>query len=123
MDKLIERPEVLQGTTYKIRDDAKQISIFVTINDAIDEEGNRRPYELFINTKYPELFEWMTAICVLTSALLQRVEDTTFLTDKLKTVFGKDSYYSKDIYGNPTQYRSFIEHLGCIIEQHTAECR
>lgn len=120
MEKLIQRHERLEGSTYKIRDDGKGVSIFVTINDAIYPDGSRRPYEIFMNTKKPELFEWMTAVCVLTSAYLQRSEDVEYITSRLKEIFGPESYYAKDLYGKTQQYHSFVGHLGSLLEEHIA---
>lgn len=118
MEKLIQRPDRLEGHTYKIRNDTKGVTTFVTINNAIYPDGSVRPYEIFMNTKHPDLFEWMTAVCVLTSAYLQRSEDIEYLTVRLKEIFGPESYYAKNLSGKSTQYHSFVGHLGALLEEH-----
>ena len=51
-----ERAEVLQGRTYKIN--PGDFAYYVTINDII-VDGKRRPYELFVNTKDIDHFQWV----------------------------------------------------------------
>ncbi|MCB1588406.1 MAG: NrdJb, partial [Xanthomonadales bacterium] len=51
----VERPEMLEGTTYKIRSPLFEHALYVTINDIVlnigTEHEMRRPFEVFINSK------------------------------------------------------------------------
>ncbi|MDV3256323.1 MAG: adenosylcobalamin-dependent ribonucleoside-diphosphate reductase, partial [Sphingomonas sp.] len=50
---LAARSEALHGTTYKLKWPDSAHAVYVTINDMIDE-GGRRPFEIFINSKNME---------------------------------------------------------------------
>src|SRR5690554_2971589 len=56
------RPEELEGYTYKIRYPGLDQAFYVTINDYIDANGNRRPFEIFINSKSVRHQEWIVAL-------------------------------------------------------------
>ena len=53
MHERIERPEVLIGSTYKIKSPLVEHAMYVTINDIVlnagTEHEHRRPFEVFIN--------------------------------------------------------------------------
>ena len=55
MHERLERPEVLVGSTYKIKTPISDHAMYVTINDIVLNEGTeyeqRRPFEIFINSK------------------------------------------------------------------------
>ena len=55
MHEKVERPEVLVGSTYKIKTPVSDHAMYVTINDIVLNEGTRheqrRPFEIFINSK------------------------------------------------------------------------
>ena len=55
MHEKLERPEVLIGSTYKIKTPVSDHAMYVTINDIVLNEGTpheqRRPFEVFINSK------------------------------------------------------------------------
>jgi len=55
MHERIERPDVLIGSTYKIKSPLVEHAMYVTINDIVlnggTEHEQRRPFEIFINSK------------------------------------------------------------------------
>ena len=55
MHEEIQRPEMLVGSTYKIKTPVSDHAMYVTINDILLNEGtvheSRRPFEIFINSK------------------------------------------------------------------------
>src|SRR5690606_38354082 len=60
MHESVERPEMLLGSTYKIKTPLSDHALYITINDIILNEGTeheqRRPFEIFINSKNMENF-------------------------------------------------------------------
>lgn len=80
---LAERPEKLQGETYKIKWPGSAHAIYVTIND--DEQG--KPFEIFINSKDTEHFAWTVALTRMISAVFRRGGDVGFVADELEQVF------------------------------------
>ena len=55
MHERVARPEMLFGSTYKIKTPLSEHALYVTINDIILNQGTphevRRPFEVFINSK------------------------------------------------------------------------
>lgn len=108
------RPEELEGTTYKIKYPGIDQAFYVVINDFINEEGNRRPFEMFINTKSVTHYEWIAALTRMVSAIFRRGGDVTFVVDELKQVFsGKGGVFWK---GKFTP--SLVAAIGHVIEKH-----
>src|ERR1700761_6713370 len=91
MHESVERPEVLIGSTFKIKTPVSDHAMYVTINDIILNEGTeyeqRRPFEIFINSKNLDHFQWIVALTRIISAVFRKGGDVTFLVDELKAVF------------------------------------
>ena len=83
---LTARPEALIGSTYKIKWPESEHALYVTIND-IEENGVRRPFEIFINSKNMEHYAWTLALTRMISAVFRRGGDVSFVAEELKAVF------------------------------------
>ncbi len=61
MHEKFERPESLEGSTYKIKTPLSDHALYITINDVVLNPGTdhevRRPFEIFINSKNLEHFQ------------------------------------------------------------------
>lgn len=108
------RPHELEGTTYKIKTPLSPDAIYVTINDIIQEDKSRRPYELFINTKNLQHFSWIVAMTRLISAVLRHDPKPCFLVDELKSVYDPNGGYFADGGYVP----SIAADIGRTIEKH-----
>jgi len=118
MHEKLERPEVLIGSTYKIKTPVSDHAMYVTINDIVLNEGTpheqRRPFEVFINSKNLDHFQWIVALTRVISAVFRKGGDTTFLVDELKAVFDpKGGYWQPGGKFMP----STIAELGYVIER------
>jgi len=75
MTEEVQRPEVLVGSTYKIKTPVSDHAMYVTINDIILNEGTpyeqRRPFEVFINSKNLDHFQWIVALTRIISGVSQ----------------------------------------------------
>ncbi|MBF0423307.1 MAG: hypothetical protein HQL73_09980, partial [Magnetococcales bacterium] len=91
---LPHRPDVLDGTTYKIKTPNSEHTFYVTINDILID-GKRRPFEIFINSKSMESLEWMVALTRVLSATFRREENAVFLVDELRSIFDAKGGYFK----------------------------
>lgn len=119
MTEFFERPEVLQGFTYKIKSPAADHAFFVTINDAILNAGTtdetRRPFEVFVSSKNMEHFQWIVALTRVISAVFRKGGDITFLVEELKAVFDPHGGYFKP---GGKFMPSLVAEIGDVIEQH-----
>ncbi len=112
--KQISRPIELEGITYKIKTPLSSEAIYLTINDIMDENGVRRPYELFINTKNLQHFSWIVAMTRLISAVFRKEPDPSFLVDELKSIYDPNGgYFSEGRY-----VPSLAADIGLVIEKH-----
>ena len=88
MTEEVQRPEYLVGATYKIKTPVSDHAMYVTINDIVLNEGTpyeqRRPFEIFINSKNLDHFQWIVALTRIISAVFRKGGDVTFLVDELK---------------------------------------
>ena len=119
MHERIERPEVLIGSTYKIKSPLVEHAMYVTINDIVlnagTEHEHRRPFEIFINSKSMEHFQWIVALTRIMSAVFRKGGDVTFLVEEMKAVFDPRGGYFK---AGGVYMPSLVAELGCIIEDH-----
>jgi hypothetical protein len=119
MHERLERPEMLVGSTYKIKTPISDHAMYVTINDIVLNEGTeyeqRRPFEIFINSKNLDHFQWIVALTRIISAVFRKGGDVTFLVDELKAVFDpRGGYWQPGGKFMP----SIIAELGHVIEKH-----
>ena len=118
----LERPEVLIGSTYKVKTPVSDHAMYVTINDILLNEGTkheqRRPFEIFINSKNLDHYQWIVALTRIMSAVFRKGGDVTFLVDELKAVFDpRGGYWQPGGKFMP----SIIAELGHIVEKHLVE--
>ncbi len=119
MHEKIERPETLVGTTYKLKTPLFEHALYVTINDIIlnagSEHEHRRPFEIFINSKNMDHFQWIVALTRIMSAVFRKGGDVTFLVEEMKAVFDPRGGYFK---AGGVYMPSLVAELGSIVEEH-----
>lgn len=112
----LNRPENLQGQTYKIKWPESEHAIYITLNDVIIG-GHRRPFEVFINSKNMEHFAWTVALTRMISAVFRRGGDVSFVVEELKAVF--DPRGGAWVEGK--YIPSILAAIGGVIERHMIE--
>jgi hypothetical protein len=119
MHEKLERPEILVGSTYKVKTPISDHAMYVTINDIVlnqnTDDEKRRPFEIFINSKNLDHYQWIVALTRVISAVFRKGGDVTFLVDELKAVFDpRGGYWQPGGKFMP----SIIAELGYIVEKH-----
>ncbi len=119
MHEKLERPDMLLGSTYKIKTPQSEHALYITINDVLLNQGTehelRRPYEIFINSKNMDHFQWIVALTRIISAVFRKGGDATFLVDELRSVFDpRGGYFKKGGKYKP----SLVCEIGDAIECH-----
>ena len=113
MTQPLSRPEELPGHTYKLRWPDSDHAIYITINDII-QDGRRRPFEVFINSKNTEHYAWTVALTRMISAVFRRGGDVSFVVEELKAVFDpRGGQWMEGEY-----VPSLLAALGGVIERH-----
>lgn len=120
MNEAVARPEMLMGTTYKIKPPVSEHAFYITINDVLLNEGTeheeRHPYEIFINSKSMDHYAWVVAMTRVISAVFRKGGDATFLVEELKAVFDPKGGYFKP--GSGQYMPSIVAEIGYVIETH-----
>ncbi|MEP4149177.1 MAG: NrdJb [Halioglobus sp.] len=119
MHEKVSRPEQLEGATYKIKTPLSDHALYLTINDIILNPGTdhelRRPFEIFINSKNMDHFQWIVALTRVISAVFRKGGDCTFLVEELKAVFDPQGGYFKS---GGRFMPSLVAEIGWAIEDH-----
>jgi ribonucleoside-diphosphate reductase alpha chain len=113
MTRPLDRPEALPGQTYKIAWPESEHAMYITINDIV-QDGRRRPFEVFINSKNMEHYAWTVALTRMISAVFRRGGDVSFVVEELKAVFDpRGGYWMGGRY-----IPSLLAAIGEVIERH-----
>jgi len=118
MHEKLKRPDVLPGSTYKIRTPLSEHALYVTINDVVLGQGteheHRRPFEIFINSKNMDHFQWTVALTRIISAVFRKGGNVAFLVDELCSVYDpRGGYLRKGGY-----VPSLVAEIGLVIKGH-----
>ncbi len=113
MAEPLDRPQALEGHTYKLKWPDSEHAIYLTINDILIG-GHRRPFEVFINSKNMEHYAWTLALTRMISAVFRRGGDVSFVVEELKAVFDpRGGAWMQGKY-----IPSILAAIGGVIEQH-----
>src|SRR5690606_33427726 len=119
MHEKLKRPEFLEGSTYKIKTPTSEHAIYVTINDVVLNHGSdhetRRPFEIFINSKNMEHYQWISALTLIISAVFRKGGDCTFLVEELRSVFDPKGGYMKR---GGRWMPSLVAEIGDVLDLH-----
>ncbi|MEM9755186.1 MAG: adenosylcobalamin-dependent ribonucleoside-diphosphate reductase [Pseudomonadota bacterium] len=113
MAKPLDRPQALEGQTYKLKWPDSEHALYITINDIV-LMGHRRPFEVFINSKNMEHFAWTVALTRMISAVFRRGGDVSFVVEELKAVFDPRG----GAWMGGKYIPSILAAIGGVIERH-----
>lgn len=116
MTKPLDRPGTIPGQTYKLKWPESNHAMYITLNDII-QDGRRRPFEIFINSKNVEHFAWTVALTRMISAVFRRGGDVSFVVEELKAVFDpRGGAWMQGRY-----VPSLLAAIGDVIETHLVQ--
>lgn len=115
VQQLVQRPPALTGHTYKVK--TPEHSVYITINNFVDHLGETRPFEIFINSKSMEHFQWVVALTRLMSAIFRQGGECSFLIEELHSIFDPKGGF----FHNKRYVTSLVAVIGDIVEQHLTE--
>jgi cytochrome c553 len=119
MHERLQRPDVLVGSTYKIKSPLFEHALYVTMNDIVLNPGTpheqRRPFEIFINSKNMDHFQWIVALTRIMSAVFRKGGDVTFLVEEMRAVFDPKGGYFK---AGGIYMPSIVAEIGAVVEDH-----
>ena len=113
MSEPLDRPDALEGHTYKVKWPDSEHALYITVNDLV-QGGHRRPFEVFINSKNMEHFAWTVALTRMISAVFRRGGDVSFVVEELKAVFDPRG----GAWMGGKYIPSILAAIGGVIERH-----
>ena len=112
-EPLSPRADQLHGSTYKLKWPESPHAVYVTIND-VEQDGSRRPFEMFINSKNMEHYAWTLGLTRMVSAVFRRSVDVAFVAEELKAVFDpRGGAWMQGRY-----VPSLLAAIGDVVERH-----
>ncbi len=119
MHEELQRPDELKGYTYKIKTPLSDHAMYITINNLVLNVGTQHeqeyPFEIFINSKNMDQFQWILALTRVISAVFRKGGDATFLVEELKQVFDpQGGYFKKGGRFMP----SLVAEIGEVLDRH-----
>ena len=90
-----ERPPVLNAKVYKLKSGFVDYAIYITLAYK-EENGRKRPFEIFINSKDLTRAAEYTVLTRLISAIFRKSDDPTFIIEELKSIYDPNGGYFKD---------------------------
>lgn len=119
MSDIKERPDVLYGSTYKIKPPTSDHAIYITINDVILNRGteheSRQPYEIFVDSKNMVFFPWIVALTLVLSAVFRSGQSINQIVNELTAVFDPNGGYFKR---GGKYMPSVSAEIGHVINEH-----
>lgn len=112
----LDRPQALEGRTYKLKWPGSEHALYITVNDLV-HDGRRRPFEIFVNSKNMEHFAWTVALTRMISAVFRRGGDVSFVVEELKAVFDPRG----GAWMGGKYIPSILAAIGGVIERHLLE--
>ncbi len=118
INEATERPAILSGKTYKLKSPVYEAALYITINDLVLNVGTPEektvPFEIFINSKAMDSFQWIVSLTRMISAVFRKGGDVAFIVDELSSVCDpRGGYWKKGKY-----ISSIVAEIGTVVESH-----
>ena len=124
-----QRPEAVNARVYKCRSAFVNNSVFITLG-YVQENGRKRPIEIFINSKDLSRAPEYVVLTRLISAIFRRADDPTFILEELRGIFDpnggrhKEGKYIPSFYAEVADViENFFLEVGIMKEANTQNGR
>lgn len=110
---MLDRADVISGPTYKVTIETPERThrVYVTIND---QDG--KPFEIFIRTDNPQLYEWVNAVTILITRLLRVGFPLAEIAAELQTIHSGST--SMHFLPGGARCISMVARIGTVLERH-----
>tara|TARA_Y100001934_G_scaffold272553_1_gene361036 strand:- start:152 stop:817 length:666 start_codon:yes stop_codon:yes gene_type:complete len=106
------RPDIVDAKVYKVKSSFVKNSVFVTLG-YISENGKKRPFEIFINSKDLTRAPEYVVLTRLISAIFRRTDDPMFILEELRGIFDPSGGFFKE----GKYMHSFYAEVADVIER------
>ena len=107
------RQEELPGATYKVTIESpeRRYRLYITVN-----EQDGAAFEVFVRCDHPQLYEWITALTLLVSWLLQRGLSLDAIGRELQIIHSGAT--SAHFLPGGDRCLSMVARIGAVLERH-----
>ena len=110
--EIMTRPDVVDAKVYKLKSEFVDKSVFITLS-YMEDEGRKRPVEIFINSKDLSRSHEYVMLTRLISAVFRRDADVMFILEELQGILDPEGDRFKE--GNI--YQSLYAEIAEVIER------
>jgi len=115
-DQIAVRPEVVNAKVYKLRSGFVKHSVYITLG-YIEQNGRKRPIEIFINSKDLTKNAEYAVLTRLISAIFRKSSNPVFILEELSSIHDPNGGYHK----NGKYIHSFYSEIADVIERFFKE--
>lgn len=111
-DEILERPDVVEARVYRLRSGFVRHNVYITLG-WIEQGGQRRPIEIFFNSKDLTRSPEYAILTRLISALFRKSTDPAFILEELRGIHDP----AGGVYKNGRYMLSFYAEVAEVIER------
>ncbi len=115
-DQVAVRPEIVTAKVYKLRSGFVKHSVYITLG-YIEQNGRKRPIEIFINSKDLTKNAEYAVLTRLISAIFRKSSNPSFILEELSSIHDPNGGYHK----NGKYIHSFYSEIADVIERFFKE--
>ena len=109
----VKRPETVEAKVYKLKSRFINENVYITLSYIVQDDGVKKPIEIFINSKDLSKLPEYTVLTRLISAIFRQFNDPTFILEELQSIYDPNGgYFSKGKY-----IYSFYSEIAIIVER------
>ena len=111
-DEILERPDVVEARVYRLRSGFVRHNVYITLG-WVEQGGQRRPMEIFFNSKDLTRSPEYAILTRLISALFRKSADPAFILEELRGIHDP----AGGVYKNGRYMLSFYAEVAEVIER------
>lgn len=115
-DHVVERPGIVDAKVYKLRSGFVKHSVYITLG-YIEQNGKKRPIEIFINSKDLTKNAEYAVLTRLISAIFRKSVNPSFILEELSSIHDPNGGYHR----NGRFIHSFYSEVADVIERFFLE--
>jgi ribonucleoside-diphosphate reductase alpha chain len=115
-EHVADRPGIVDAKVYKLRSGFVKHSVYITLG-YIEENGRKRPIEIFINSKDLTKNAEYAVLTRLISAIFRKTASPAFILEELSSIHDPNGGYHR----NGKYIHSFYSEIATVIEQFFKE--
>ena len=122
VEQIETRPDIVDAKVYKLRSGFVKHNVYITLG-YIEQDGRKRPIEIFINSKDLTKYAEYAVLTRLISAIFRKTANPVFILEELSSIHDPNGGYFKkgkfihSLYSEIADVmEQFFKEIGCMEE-------